>query len=363
MARKTSKFMIGLFVTFGVLIGLAAIIWLGASDYFKKGQIYATYFNESVQGLQADSSVKYRGVEVGNVEHIRVAPDNDLIEVIMKINLKGLLDRDYVAQLRAVGITGIVFVDLDQRDPNQPDQSPKLNFGPEYPVIASKPSQIKQILSGIEEIIQNIRQIDTKGISDQIKATTREIENFVGGDKMNKIFSEVNSAATHLDGVILKMDHVLSQGRLEEVLAEAKNSLIKIQSLTEGVQAELLALELPKTGANLQSATARLDRILGSGEIEAILVEVKTTLSKAQATIGSVKNDVESLKLNETAAAANRLIEGVDQRTDVLVKDVMVTTENLRRTLESLQVLLDRLSATPSDLIFSQPPPPRENKR
>jgi hypothetical protein len=36
MARKTSKFMIGLFVTVGVLIGLAAIIWLGASDYLKR---------------------------------------------------------------------------------------------------------------------------------------------------------------------------------------------------------------------------------------------------------------------------------------------------------------------------------------
>jgi phospholipid/cholesterol/gamma-HCH transport system substrate-binding protein len=342
---------------------LAAIIWLGASDYLKKGQIYVTYFDESVQGLQVDSAVKYRGVEVGSVQHIRVAPDNDLIEVIMKINLSGRLDRDYVAQLRAVGITGIVFVDLDQKDPNQPDQSPKLNFGAEYPVIASKPSQIKQILSGIEEIIQNIRQIDTKGISDQIKATTKEIENFVGGDKMGKIFNEVDSAATHLDGVIMKMDQVLSQGRLEEVLAEAKNSLIKIQNLTEGVQAELRALELPRTGANLRDATAKLDRILGSGEIEAVFAEVKATLAKAQATIGSMKNDVESLKLNETAAAANRLIHGVDQKTDVLAKDVMATTEILRKTLESLQVLLDRLSATPSDLLFTQPPPSRENKR
>lgn len=363
MARKTSKFMIGLFVTFGVLIGLAAIIWLGASDYFEKGQIYVTYFNESVQGLQADSKVKYRGVEVGRVEDIRVAPDDQLIEVLMKINLKGRLEHDYVAQLKTVGITGIVFVELDQKDPNQPDQSPKLDFGAEYPVIASKPSQVKQILSGIEDVIQNIRQIDAKGISDQIKATTKEIEDFVGGQKMDKILGEVDSAAAHLNGVIMKMDQALSQGKLEEVLAEARNSLIRIQDLAGTVQAELRALELPRTGANLQNVTAKMDRILGSGEIEAILSEVRATVLKAQATLGSVKDDVESLKLNETAAAANRLIEGVDQRTDVLVKDVMATTESLRRTMESLQALLDRLSATPSDLIFSQPPPSRENKR
>ena len=362
MARKTSKFMIGLFMTVGVLIGLIAVIWLGASDFFEKGQMYVTYFNESVQGLQADSAVKYRGVEVGRVEDIRVAPDDQLIEVLMKINLKGRLERDYVAQLKAAGITGIVFVELDQRDPNQPDQSPKLDFGAEYPVIASKPSQVKQILSGIEDIIQNIRQIDAKGISDQIKATTKEIEDFVGGQKMDKILGEVNSAAAHLNGVIMKMDQALSQGRLEEVLAEARNSLIKIQDLTGDVQDELRALELPKIGANLQNATAKMDRILGSGEIEAILAELKATLFRAQATVGVVKNEIDSLKLKETVAAANRLIDGVDQRTDVLIKDFMATAENLRRTLESVQVLLDRLSATPSDLIFSQPPPPRKNR-
>jgi phospholipid/cholesterol/gamma-HCH transport system substrate-binding protein len=406
MARKTSKFMIGVFMTIGVLIGLVAIIWLGASNYFEKGKMYVTYFNESVQGLQVDSAAKYRGVEVGRVTDIRVAPDNQLIEVVMKINLKGHLERDYVSQLKTVGITGIVFVELDWKDPDQPDQSPKIDFGAEYPIIASRPSQIKQILTGIEDVIQSIRQIDTKGISDQIKATTKEIQSFVGSEKIDKTLSEISLAATHLNGVITKVDQALSQGRLENILTEAqtalikiqnftgdfqaetKNALIKIQNLTGDVQADLRALELPKTGANLQNATAKIDRILSSGEIEAILAEVKSTLFKAQATVDSVRNEVESLKLRETVAGANRLIEGldrrtdalalrfgdtagnmdhliggVDQRVDVLTKDFMATTENLRRTLESLQVLLDRLSATPSDLIFSKPPPPRENKR
>jgi len=406
MARKTSKFMIGVFMTIGVLIGLVAIIWLGASNYFEKGKMYVTYFNESVQGLQVDSAAKYRGVEVGRVTDIRVAPDNQLIEVVMKINLKGHLERDYVSQLKTVGITGIVFVELDWKDPDQPDQSPKIDFGAEYPIIASRPSQIKQLLTGIEDVIQSIRLIDTKGISDQIKATTKEIQSFVGSEKIDKTLSEISLAATHLNGVITKVDQALSQGRLENILTEAqtalikiqnftgdfqaetKNALIKIQNLTGDVQADLKALELPKTGANLQNATAKIDRILSSGEIEAILAEVKSTLFKAQATVDSVRNEVESLKLRETVAGANRLIEGldrrtdalalrfgdtagnmdhliggVDQRVDVLTKDFMATTENLRRTLESLQVLLDRLSATPSDLIFSKPPPPRENKR
>jgi phospholipid/cholesterol/gamma-HCH transport system substrate-binding protein len=77
MARKASKFMIGLFVTVGVSIGLIAVIWIGAFKYFEKGATYVTFFNESVQGLQVDSAVKYRGVEVGRVERYESLPDSN----------------------------------------------------------------------------------------------------------------------------------------------------------------------------------------------------------------------------------------------------------------------------------------------
>ncbi|OGP87692.1 MAG: hypothetical protein A2157_18730 [Deltaproteobacteria bacterium RBG_16_47_11] len=123
MARRTSKFMIGLFVTIGILIGMVAVVWLGASKYFEKGATYVTYFDESVQGLQLDSAVKYRGVEAGRVEKIGVAPDHRLIEVTMNINLRGKIERDHVAQLKAVGITGIVFVELDRKEPDKPEDN------------------------------------------------------------------------------------------------------------------------------------------------------------------------------------------------------------------------------------------------
>src|SRR5512139_4319213 len=133
MVRQVSSRTLGLFVTLGI------IIWVGASKYFEKGDRYVTYFNESVQGLQQDSAVKYRGVDVGRVEEIRVAPDNRLIEVIMKIRLKEEVEKNNVAYLRVVGITGIVFIELDRRNPEEEDLSPRLDFASEYPIIPSRP--------------------------------------------------------------------------------------------------------------------------------------------------------------------------------------------------------------------------------
>ncbi len=356
MARKTSKFMIGLFVTVGVLIGLVAVVWLGASKYFEKGHTYVTYFNESVQGLQVDSAVKYRGVDVGRVEKIRVAPDNTLIEVVMKIDLRGHIEREYVAQLRMAGITGIVFIELAPKDPAKADLSPKVSFASEYPIIPSQPSDIQQILLGVQEIIENVKQVDTKGISDQIKTTTKEIAEFVNGEKMQRIMSGVDATVANLKDTTERIDQTLAAGKLEDVLVEAKNSLTKVQELTAEVQAELRALELAKTGANLKSATAKLDKIVNSGEIEAILAETRGT-------IASAKREIDSLKLSETVEKANRVMDGVDKKTETLTRELIITADILWRTLESLQLLLQRIKTTPSDLIFSQPPQPIQEEQ
>jgi phospholipid/cholesterol/gamma-HCH transport system substrate-binding protein len=320
MARKTSKFMIGLFVTIGILIGAVAVVWLGASKYFEKGATYVTYFDESVQGLQSDSAVKYRGVEVGRVEKIRVAPDNTLIEVIMKIDLKGKLERDDVAQLKAAGITGIVFVELSRRDPKEPDLSPKITFASTHPVIPSKPSDIKQLLAGIDNVIQSFKKIDTQGISDQVKSTLKVLESTVAG----------------LNSVVGSVEKTLGGGRLEETVGEVRNTLLKLQSFVSHVQKELQAMNLGQTGSNIESATARLDKIMSSGEVETILGEAKGAAKKM-----------------------NQLVESLDKRSFEITDNLKATSENLKRASESLEMLVDRVYTSPSDLLFGEPPPHR----
>lgn len=313
MARKTSKFMIGLFVTIGVLIGLIAVVWLGASKYLEKGGTYATYFDESVQGLQKDSTVKYRGVDVGRVEKIRVAPDNDLIEVVMKIKLKGELQLTHIAQLKPAGITGIVFIELDHKEPGEEGLSPRLGFASEYPIIASKPSEIKQILAGIQGVLENLKRVDVEGISKGIVSTV-----------------------ANLNGVITKVDNALAEKRLDEIIIEVKNTLVKIQNFTANIEGEIQTLNLAKTGAHVEKTTARLDQIMSSGEVEAILGEVKNAAKKM-----------------------NQLVEGFDKRSLAITNNIRDTSENLKRASESLEMLVDRVYASPSDLLFGQPPPPR----
>jgi phospholipid/cholesterol/gamma-HCH transport system substrate-binding protein len=261
---------------------------------------------------------------VGRVEKIRVAPDNILIEVVMKINLKGHLESDYVAQLKAVGITGIVFIELNRIEPGEADRSPKVHFAVEHPIIPSKPSDISQIVSGVQEILEKIKQVDTKGISDKIKSTLTVFE----------------STVANLNSAVRSVEKTLTAGRLEDALVEVKTTLVKIQSLTSDIQGELNALNLAKTRAHLENTTARIEKIVTSGEVEAILAEAKGTIVKM-----------------------NQLVEGVDKRSRGINQNLKVTSENLKRASESLEMLIERVYASPSDLLFGQPPPPRRETK
>ena len=162
MASQRTKFTVGIFISFGIGIAVLAFIWLGMSRFFEKGKFYATYFNESVQGLDVDSAVKYRGVAIGRVMSIDVAPDERLIQVILKIETGQKLTKDIVAQLKSVGITGSMFVELDRKKEGELDQSPKLDFPSEYPIISSKPSTISELMHGIDDVLNQIRQLSIK---------------------------------------------------------------------------------------------------------------------------------------------------------------------------------------------------------
>ncbi len=298
MARKSKYFLVGLFVIVGVSLGVAAIIWIGVTGLLQQGELYVTYLDESVQGLQKDSAVKYRGVDVGRVESIRVAPDNRLIAVVMKINMRENLAQEAVAQLKAAGITGVMFIDLDRRRSDEPDMSPRVHFPSEYPIIPSRPSELGQILSGLQLIIDKLKQIDTEGIANSIKSVAQTAEGLLKGRDIKSILNKLEVAA-----------------------------------------------------ANLQALTGKGDRILTGVNLQPLLQEAQATLKETHDLAATLKAGVESLRLAELGSKG-RSTAG----------DIEAASANLKRSADTLEKLLERLYERPPDLFFGKPPPKRFNE-
>ena len=70
MSARANFFKIGLFVIGATAALVVLLVLLGAGKLFQTKIVMETYFNESVQGLELGSKVKYRGVIVGEVKSI-----------------------------------------------------------------------------------------------------------------------------------------------------------------------------------------------------------------------------------------------------------------------------------------------------
>jgi phospholipid/cholesterol/gamma-HCH transport system substrate-binding protein len=148
MAAPTNHWKLGLFVVSGVVMLLTAVAALGARSLHTEVARYKTYFDESVQGLEVGSPIKFRGVMIGTVGKIDIAPDHRMVEVESDLVVKELhrlgldseadpvthlprkrlaMQEDLRAQLASSGLTGVKYLLLDFF-PVADNPAPKLTF-------------------------------------------------------------------------------------------------------------------------------------------------------------------------------------------------------------------------------------------
>ena len=147
METRANYVIVGLFVVI-LTVGLFAFaLWLEKTQFEVEVAYYDIYFVGPVTGLKKGSIVSYRGITVGTVDDIEIDPKN-LERVIVTIDVKANtpIRRDTVASLEVQGIAGVPFILLS----GGTEASPPLTTekGQRYPVIASVPSRIEQVLAG-----------------------------------------------------------------------------------------------------------------------------------------------------------------------------------------------------------------------
>jgi ABC-type transporter Mla subunit MlaD len=310
VATEARKFQVGLFVILAVVIGLAAAIWLGSSRFLADETQAVTYFSESVQGLDPGAAVKYRGVPAGRIERISIAPDGNLIEVVMSIQSKysELLFKDPTlrAQLQLSGITGLRYVEIDRQRGDALESSPELTFKPELPLIPSTPSQFKAIQEALEDIYAKVMAVDLAGISADARASLQAADQLLRDERLQRTLSNMS-----------------------ELTESAARVTLNVESATAGVK------------------------------LKPVVDELQATTREAKALLGDLRH-------GETGEGLRRTLREIDSlaRTgQSFVLDLQVMLDRLNRTSENLEQLTNELQQQPSRLLFSEPPPPRPDRR
>jgi len=320
MPSLRQKFSVGLFVIISGSLIVFFMLLLGLSDFFQEGRRYAAYFEESIKGLNPGAEATYRGVEIGRVESVSVAPDGELVEVIIRIDPKVNNITDMVAMIQTAGITGIMHIEFQIQAPDEKIEPPELTFEPKYPVIATRPSDMSRMIVGVNEIINNLKEVRITEISEQAEAT---LENF------NRILVE------------LKIDEI-STGLRETI--EKTNAILDKQDWDE-IRASLL-----ETSKRINALAEQSDKTVS--RVDTFLEKNKEPIEKSIADAGKAADNASRFfdQASGTLSDTETRLEKYDQKLTVIVDDLQQAAYNLNR-------VLDQLSNHPSQFLFGHPVP------
>lgn len=287
---------------------VAAISVVSVRALTEDAKPWAVYFSESVQGLELGSAVKFRGVKIGTVAHVEVAPDGRHVRVdvelfdesVQRIGLEAEHEHQICAQLSPVGLTGMQIVQLDAAEPEACTDPSSLPFEPPGRVIASRPSTLANVETAVRELAQSA------------PAIAEQLEQLV--DRINRLVGDVDESTA--DG----------PPTVAATLAQVQETAATIDRVVGSVDTERLSKraarmlgELQRTSSSIRAVAERLDDRRG---LMARLERASTSMGDAASTIDRSGGDLRTA-LRDVSQAANsirRLADLLERDPDMLLK-------------------------------------------
>jgi len=270
MINKSSYAVTGMFVLVLGAVFIWGVLWISSGGAPRDFDRYTVYMTDSVSGLNVDAPVKYRGVDVGKVEHISIdANDPERIRVLLQVDRGTPVSADTVANLDYQVLTGIASINLaggrvDSPAAVQPEGEP-------YPVITARPSIFSSLDLTLSDLLNNLTQTSSsinELLNEQNRANvSRSLENITG---LTDKFSE---QSRQLDVIIENLSMTLENTR-----AASLGFPELIEQFSQSAQAiTRMADQLGAIGENLAPASTGMAEFTGSTlpEIGAMVSELR----------------------------------------------------------------------------------------
>ena len=316
MEPKVNYILVGSFVAFLGAAVLAGILWLGKTDYRGAYDRYEAYMKESVAGLSVDSTVKYRGVDVGRVRAIALRSDNPE-EVLLTMDIvRGTpIKTDTIAVLETQGLTGLATINLTGGSREAPPL--QVQEGQVYPVIKTGPS----LFVRLDEAVS--RMLSEEGVA--------------------RLLVDLDAAAK---GVAKVLD--------EENRTLLKQTIKDLSGVAQSVAARKTQIEQSLNGAarsadNLAKLTASMNE-----QIPALLAGINKSVAKLDAATDELART--SKTVGTVVTEAKPELQQFTRRT--LPEAGQLVTE-LRQLTSTLTRVARELEREPSSLVFGRKTPPR----
>jgi phospholipid/cholesterol/gamma-HCH transport system substrate-binding protein len=326
MSAKANYFKLGLFLIVAIALAVGAVLVFGAGRFFEKKIIMETYLDESVQGIDIGSKVKYRGVPIGNIRKIDFTrntyqidkgPNNQHSYVLLEIEVRAgpfrvaseedvekllprEIERGLRARITAQGVTGTAYIEIDYLDPDKYPPLP-IDWVPHHPYVPSAPSVLSRIVNSAEEVFAKLDGID-----------------------FERLANEAHDA-------LFTLKYKLTELQFDQI------STNSVGLLTE-----------------VRESNQRIQKLLASPEIQAALKD-------AAGAMAGLRRSAESPALSNSVVQFERTLRRIDQLVAGKDEDLQVTLDNLRALTENLREFSENAKRFPAQVLFGKPPQPSKS--
>ena len=297
MNNSKQYVIIGAFVIFSLTAMIFIGIWLAFGLDDTKYNTFLTVFNESVDGLQLNSDVKFNGVSVGKVSAIYINKRNPSnVDVELQIKEGTPVTTSTYATLMAQGITGLSYIGLQTKYHKPPIQLLTPTSSPPYTEISTKPSVLSSITQQVEKVSNDIGEIST---------SVAKMVNNENSQKITNIISNVNSITA-------------------TIAANNKNIQQSFNSLNNILQ-------------SISQASSQFNKTIEN-------------INETASSVAQVGQEVAALG----QSIQNQTIQGINQ---VIIPEFATTLRDINEISIQLNELLNTLNRNPSILVKGELPP------
>ena len=319
MANPTNHYKLGLFVIMGLGAAIVVGLLLGGAHYRTQTVKYHSYFNESVQGLELGSPVKFRGVSIGAVSAIDIAPDHRMVDVVSELDIQhvmrmGLTEAGYErgaerfaippdlrVQLNSQGITGVKFVAMDFFDvkSNPPPQLPFSIRADHYIPAAS--SMMKNLEDTITKAMERLPDM-----VDAVVLIMNRIDRLFATLESQDVSGKAVATLGHADSVMATVQSTM--GRIDKqdlgaksagVLADLNVAITKLNKVLDGLGGQKGLI------ASARRATDQLGEVGRAGhgtqkDLDTTLRDVGDAAESIRALVNAIQRDPDMLLKGKT---------------------------------------------------------------
>jgi len=358
MGNKGAFFRVGLLIVVGTVAILGLVLFL-SGDRFKRGQLFETYFTESIQGLEVGAPVKYRGVSLGRVtamglvsaEYATAVRTEMSEESFRLVFVRFLIEADRVgrmpdtesaarsglrARVASQGITGLSYIELDFVEPGKfPEVPPRpLPWTPTGAYIPSVPSMLAQVQDAAQQLLARLNKIDAEELVHSAIGLIADVrKNLASGD--------VHDVLTRAAKLIDTLQQNVTGAEVRTTLNHMNELIVSVQKVVE-------QSDVPALMGDVRGTSTALRKMVEGPELQSMLRNIATAADRLSVAAGKLQPLINSLE-----ATTRRVGDGtadLQQAMVPLLRDVQATAGNLREATEALRQY-------PAGTILGGPPP------